>query len=244
MKWLRRATAAAAAVALSVTGALSQAQVEDGADLWQDVRVDAVTARRDAAATGRLLVGPRRALRLDFTRFRSLIGQAPMEGTPRAESAATVLALPLPEGGFGRFRQIEESPIMEPGLAARFPEIRTFRGRGVDDDDASVRLDWTAEGLHAMVLSSQRTLFIDPQTSDDLADYVVYDKKSYRRVQPVTFRCWTSGQEVTDASLRRSSRASSDRRHWQASARTCARTASPWRRTANTPRSSAARPVR
>ncbi len=201
MKRLRRATTAAAAVALSVTGALSQAQVEDGSDLWRDVPVDAATARRDAAAAGRLLVGPGRTLRLDFTRFRSLLARAPMEDTPGAENAATELALPLPEGGFGRF-EIEESPIMEPGLAARFPEIRTFRGRGIDDDAASVRLDWTAEGLHAMVLSSQRTLFIDPQTTGDLADYVVYDKKSYRRAQPVSFRCLTSGQEVTDASLR------------------------------------------
>ena len=50
-----------------------------------------------------------------------------------------------------------------PTLAAQFPAIQTYRGRGLDDPAASVRLGLTAQGLHAVILSSADTVYITPQ---------------------------------------------------------------------------------
>ena len=51
---------------------------------------------------------------------------------------------------------------MEPALARRFPEIRTFTVQGIDDPTASGRVSLTSLGFHAMVLSSAGTIYIDP----------------------------------------------------------------------------------
>ena len=54
----------------------------------------------------------------------------------------TVISLPAPGGGMQRFA-IKESPIMEAGLAAAHPEIKTYAGVGLDDPTATLRADTT-----------------------------------------------------------------------------------------------------
>ena len=166
--------------------------------LWQDVDEASLDAPDDYRV---LTPGTYRTLRLDEVALAALLDQAPREFTDDARGRKVVLSLPLPEGGFGRFR-IEDSPIMEEALAAQFPELRTFRGQGIDDPSATLRLDWTPNGLHAMVLRAGTTLFIDPRTTGDTAHYVAYDKKDYQRRVPPDFRCGVSGERiVTDARL-------------------------------------------
>ncbi len=59
----------------------------------------------------------------------SALALAPRENTLRAETSPLVVSLPAPNGGFQRF-EVHESPIMEPGLAAKHPEIKTYAGSG------------------------------------------------------------------------------------------------------------------
>ncbi|HEY0426222.1 MAG TPA: zinc-dependent metalloprotease family protein [Pyrinomonadaceae bacterium] len=101
--------------------------------------------------------------------------KAPMEFTVSMRTGGTVLTLPMPDGTFERFR-IENSPIMEQGLAEKFPEIQTYRGQGIDDDTASVRFDVTPAGFHAMILSANGTSYVDPYAKGDTSNYISYHK--------------------------------------------------------------------
>ena len=64
--------------------------------------------------------------------------------------------------------------MMEDGLAAQFPEIKTYIGQGIDEPASSVRIDFTYQGFHAYVISPEGTLFIDPYQKANNNLYITY----------------------------------------------------------------------
>ena len=113
---------------------------------------------------------------LDLEKFQSSLVGAPLRGEFSGRSNV-IAEFPTPEGTFEQFR-ITESPIMEAGLAAKFPNIKTYKAVGIDDPTATMRFSITVFGLHTMTLSGKRnSMYIDPYT-EDRKTYMVYDKNS------------------------------------------------------------------
>ncbi|MFO1322641.1 MAG: M12 family metallo-peptidase [Burkholderiales bacterium] len=138
--------------------------------LWRDV------AEGDFQVAGERLTVPQRyrVVALNPQALQQQFFPAAMEGTEAARANPVVVSLPMPDGDVGRF-EIVETAVMAPELAAKFPEIRTWAGQGIDDPAATVRLDWTPLGFHAMVLSAERgRVFIDPYSRNDTAHYISY----------------------------------------------------------------------
>ena len=117
-----------------------------------------------------------RALSLNESAQREVLRHAPMEFTLAARQIQVVMTLPMPDGRIARFR-VEESPVLSPPLAARFPAIKTYRGRGLDDPTATTRFDVTPAGFHAIVLSTQGTVIIEPAARGQAGKYVSYDQR-------------------------------------------------------------------
>jgi hypothetical protein len=87
-----------------------------------------------------------------------------------------IIIVPMPDGTSAQFR-IMESSVMEPTLAAKFPELKTYVGQGVDDSTATIKLDWTSFGFHAMILSPvSGQVFIDPYIQGNKNFYISYFK--------------------------------------------------------------------
>ena len=63
---------------------------------------------------------------------------------------------------------------MEPGLAARHPEISTYSGTGIDVPGSTVHLDLGPLGLHASVLGPEGAWYIDPYYHREQSVYVSY----------------------------------------------------------------------
>jgi uncharacterized repeat protein (TIGR01451 family) len=162
-----------------VTAASEGAQSSDG--IWQDV--NEATLR----LTGERPIVPTayRAVSLDWTALNSLLAEAPAD-LPQAASPALILSLPLPDGGYGRF-QIYQSSVMHPDLAAKFPEIQTYAGIGIDDPTAIVRLDTTPKGFHAMILSGNGRVFIDPYSNSGIDLYQSYFASDFVPNLPADF---------------------------------------------------------
>jgi hypothetical protein len=112
----------------------------------------------------------------------AILSDAP-DGTaaarPLAEAgAAVVLHLPQPDGGLQRFAVVN-TPLLAPELAARYPQINTYTGRGIDDPAAVAVIDRTPRGFHAMILTAGDSVFIDPYLRGSDALYAVYYRRNY-----------------------------------------------------------------
>ncbi len=113
---------------------------------------------------------------LQVQAMKNELQQAPMEFTTAAATAPVALTLPMPDGTWMSFAMVE-SPVMHPELAAKYPFIKTYSGRGIQDQSAWVRIDFTQFGFHAMMRVGQNDIFIDPYNMQTTSDYLVYYRK-------------------------------------------------------------------
>ncbi|WP_026351407.1 hypothetical protein [Hymenobacter aerophilus] len=102
-------------------------------------------AAAPVAARGPVAGPPARWFRLDTTQLAARLATAPPETRPEA---AITLDLPHPDGTLHRYA-LTRVPVLAPALAARYPRLRTFAGRALDEPAATVRLEYTPTGLHA-----------------------------------------------------------------------------------------------
>ncbi len=112
-------------------------------------------------------------VRLNKAALDELLRDAPREGS--GTPSAVIVALPMPDGTFARFRVVE-SPMLAPELAAAFPDIRTYSGQGLDDPTATTRFGWTAAGFHAVVIGISGSVYIDPYAAGDVEHYISFRK--------------------------------------------------------------------
>jgi hypothetical protein len=163
--------------------------------IWDDVDSSAVMR----TAQSRQIV-PRqfRTLQINRRSLEQALQAAPMENAGPLQRSAATIWLPLPDGSFGEFR-IVESPIMEPALAQRFPEIRTWLGQGIDDPTATLRFDLTPKGFHAQIISAHGTHYIDPYQPGDIDHYIAYARHDLVRAERM--RCEVTGEELGDDDL-------------------------------------------
>ncbi len=83
-----------------------------------------------------------------------------------------IIQLPTPDGKTRSF-VVSSSSCMEPGLAAKFPEIRTYTGIAVDNKGVTAKFDFTYTGFHALVFDGSNTYIIDPYSYTSAGGYYV-----------------------------------------------------------------------
>ena len=195
--------AAIVAVFLLLTNAALFAQTRapagaatwQGGGVWKDADEKSITkALTSGVASPRRDIVPQiyRTLQLNKTVLTHLLASAPPEASGPIEMTGTELQIPLPYGGFGRFL-IQDSPIMEPKLAAKFPELKTYVGQGIDDPTATMRIDITPRGFHAIILSATGQVYIDPYSRDTDTNYISYFKSDFIPTDK-PFSCFVESQ--------------------------------------------------
>ena len=137
-------------VIYAVTVLLFTWNAQAAVGIWQDV--SPVQPGAKAAARISLFQANDQAL-------RSALLNAPHETSGRLDYQ---LPIPMPDGKLVLF-SVQESPIMAPELAAKYPAIRTFKVFGVDDKSARGRIDITPLGFHGMIETGAGRVFVDPE---------------------------------------------------------------------------------
>ncbi len=154
--------------------------------VWKDVDERTMVASRGVVTLTAGGVAPRREIvpmsyrtvQLNRPALQELLKQAPPDFSVPDSVYSLEIDVPLPYGKFARFR-VQDSPVMDPGLAKKYPEIKTYVGQGIDDPTASMRIDVTPRGFHAIVLSAHGQYFIDPYWADDDTTYISYYKRNF-----------------------------------------------------------------
>ncbi len=100
-----------------------------------------------------------RYLRADIPQLKAVLSRAPLENVQLPPS---FIDLPMPDGEMHTF-VIEESPIMAPGLAEKFPEFKTYRVRSADNAAITGRLDFVSSGFHGYLNTDKGVVFINPE---------------------------------------------------------------------------------
>jgi len=70
---------------------------------------------------------------------------------------------------------------MAPGLARKYPDIKTYAGRGIDDRAATIHADLSRIGFNASVRSQHGGWYIDPYYRNSQQRYVSYFTRQHPR---------------------------------------------------------------
>lgn len=166
------------------------AQAQDPSIYWQPRDVN----KLENATVRYALPEKYRAISCNTQVIQQLLSSAPMEFTPAAQRSTVLFKMPMPDGSTLTFKMVE-SQVMHPALAAAFPSIKTYSGQGMEERDAMLKVSISPFGFHAMVLSPNGNVFIDPWESGNTSDYILYyrnDFKAYR-----AFNCELEEAPVT-----------------------------------------------
>ena len=128
--------------------------------------------------------------RLDFFNLKSSLRS-------NASQEEAFISLPNGLGGFSKYR-IYESPVMEEGFKDNYPNIKTYKGQGIDNPQENIRLSFTSLGFHAIILNTTNgTQIISPHDQKDN----LYTSYFYKDLKPaeLSFECQLIGNSSVSA---------------------------------------------
>lgn len=149
----------------------------------------------------------------NYDQLSKVLLNAP-ERNESSKSSGLVMSFPNEDGTFENYK-ILESSVMHPDLQAKYPEIRSYVGYGVDSPSSYMRFSLSPQkGLSAIVLGKKDAVVFEPQPSN--SNQVKVSKKSNLYESDV-FSCKTlstiakttsksSGLKDADDSLKRTYR--------------------------------------
>src|SRR5690606_9034648 len=116
---------------------------------WAAVALDAVALSPGAER----LFEPREysAFMLDYDAMIGRLAQAPVEFTNEASQKSCTVQIPQADGSLETFA-VAYTQVMAPGLAARYPEIRTYSAESLTTPNKRARITTGPyHGLHIMI---------------------------------------------------------------------------------------------
>ena len=149
------------------------------------------------ALDARMQLPENKLFNLNLLRLKTNLNNAPARNA-NAKDSNIILSIPNADGVLERF-SIYENPTMDPALAARFPEIKSYIGIGIDNPTLTAYFSMSPLGFKSMVIGADRSaVFIEP-ISEDLTTYTVY-KKADKSNTFNPFECKVINQVTTQIS--------------------------------------------
>ncbi len=153
------------------------------------------TENKVAIANKTSILNPK-LFELNFDAFQNQLKNSPDRFLSSGQSSIMV-EIPSTSGQMEHFL-IYESSNLSPELAARYPEIKSYVGQGVEDPSAVIYFSVSPLGFQSMKINGDRSAeFIEPYFADKSA-YVVY-RKSDKTAPFTPFECTVMDELKSDS---------------------------------------------
>jgi len=141
-----------------------------GQTFWKPVDQNSLSAQQSPDIS----VDKYATFQLDFNQFQQALRNTPWEDLTNASAPGKTISLPLPNGQISQFK-IWETSIFHPNTAARYPQLRSYRGIGIDENARfAVRMAVSPKGVHLGIRTPEGDIYIDPYTDGNTGLYVSY----------------------------------------------------------------------
>ena len=183
----------------------NQVNAQDQKSVWKDVSVSEFSEKCYMES----LPSKYRLLELDLNAIKAELNKAVYDSDPNAFINGPEISLPLPEGGFGRFKVARSEVLPDNSKPSYSNVIRTFTAYGVDDKYAVAKFDYTIFGFHALVMTPSGWFVIDPYSLSNSSHYISF----YRRDKTTqsNFSCETESGKTQKVNPYQSSSSSVNR---------------------------------
>ncbi len=94
-----------------------------------------------------------------------------------SKNSTSEITIPNSEGVLEKF-SVWESSNFEPEMQAKYPEIRAYEGRGLDDKTAKIHFSVSPIGTQTMVFRADKPTEFIEKNPDNKAEYVLFTSKS------------------------------------------------------------------
>lgn len=180
---------------LQINGSIAQEKSNLGHNPW--ATFSEANIANKASLERQIIPDAYQTVQLDWPQLLTTLDQAPMRFSTAAAENTVALTLPMPDGSFADF-QIVNAPVMQPGLAAKFPSIRSFAGKGIDHPEDFLRFSISQHGFHAFIITGKGSdIYIDPYSKGNQSYCIAYYKKDYNKKDIEPFICEVEGKEIT-----------------------------------------------
>ncbi|MBO9582785.1 MAG: proprotein convertase P-domain-containing protein [Flavobacterium sp.] len=140
------------------------ANVEAQDVLWQKVTSSSLLRKANGESSNKLY----------YRLNANLLGSKLASVTSKtAKSAASEITIPNTDGNLERFA-VWEASNFDPELQAKYPEIRSYEGRGIDDKNARIHFSVAPMGMQTMVFRTAKPTEYIEQNPENKSEYVVF----------------------------------------------------------------------
>ena len=165
---------------LALLATTSFLKAQDKGSFWNTSQ-----SKNKVALESKLELPDNQLFDLDVQAATNFLRNAPERFSNRDSNI--ILSLPNSDGGMEHFKMYENSNL-DPDLAARYPEINSYIGIGIENPTATAYISMSPLGFKSMVLNPGKSaVFIEP-FSQDLQTYSVY-KKADKKAAFTKFEC-------------------------------------------------------
>ena len=131
------------------------------------------TQKSSSASENKLQLPEKNLFSLDLASLKASLQNSPKRS--ELSKSSIIVSMPNGDGQMETF-SVYENSNMEPALAARYSDIKSYVGIGIDNPTSSVYFSISPLGFRSMTINADKSaVFVEPITNDNSV-YSVYKK--------------------------------------------------------------------